>query len=65
MFCEAVLVDDDYRSRVEREVVRLMECNTLRCTIDIHTFHRTVTLHDAFTGGVVSVTACLAKGIAG
>ena len=84
MLCEAILVDADYRSRVEREVIRLVELqckpstkelahfvlvqpevdicqgNTLWCTIDIHTLHRTVTLHDAFTGSVVSVTARLA-----
>ena len=33
---------------------------SLQCTIDIHTLHRTVTLHDTFAGSVVSVTACLA-----
>lgn len=59
MLCEAVLVDADYRSRVEREVIRLVERDSLWCTIDIHTLHRTVTLHDTFTGSVVSVTACL------
>ena len=59
MLCEAVLVDADYRSRVEREVIRLVERDSLRRTIDIHTFHRTVTLHDTLTGSVVSVTACL------
>ena len=60
MLCEAVLVDADYRSRVEREVIRLVERDSLWCTIDIHTLHRTVTLHDTFTGSVVSVTTCLA-----
>ena len=59
MFCEAILVNADYRSRIKREVVRLVEHNSLRRTIDIHTLHRTVTLHDTFTGSVVSVTACL------
>ena len=37
-----------------------MEGNTLWCTIDIHTLHRSMTLHDAFTGSVVSVTTRLA-----
>ena len=60
MLCEAVLVDADYRSRVEREVIRLVERDSLWCTIDIHTLHRTVTLHDTFTGSVISVTTCLA-----
>ena len=36
-----------------------MEGDSLRSAIDIHTLHRTVTLHDTFTGSVVSVTACL------
>ena len=44
---------------VEREVIRLVERDALWCTIDVHTLHRTVTLHDAFTGSVVSITACL------
>ena len=60
MLCEAVLVDADYRSRVEREVIRLVERDSLRRTIDIHTLHRTVALHDAFTSSVVSITTCLA-----
>ena len=60
MLCKAILVNADYRSRVEREVIRLVERDSLWCTIDIHTLHRTVTLHDAFTGSVVSVTARLA-----
>ena len=59
MLRKAILVDADYRSRVEREVVRLVESNTLWCTIDIYTLHRSVALHDTFTGSVVSVTACL------
>ena len=59
MLCEAILVDADYRSRVEREVIRLVEGNTLRYTIDIHTLHRTVTLHDAFTSSGVRVTTRL------
>ena len=33
---------------------------SLRCTIDINTLHRTVTLHDSFAGSVVSVTTRLA-----
>ena len=36
-----------------------LEGDSLRSAIDIHTLHRTVTLHDTFTGSVVSVTACL------
>ena len=60
MFCEAVLVDADYRSRVEREVIRLVERDSLRRTIDIHTFHRSVALHDTLTGSVVSITIRLA-----
>ena len=46
MLRKAILVDADCRSRVEREVIRLVERDTLRCTIDIHTLHRTVALHD-------------------
>ena len=60
MLCEAVLVDADYRSRVEREVIRLVEGNTLRSTIDIHTLHCAITLHDAFASSVVSITTRLA-----
>ena len=60
MLCEAVLVDREDTCRIKREVVRLVESNTLWCTVDIHTFHRSVALHDTFTGSVVSVTACLA-----
>ena len=59
MLRKAILVDADYRSRVEREVIRLVEGNTLWCTIDIHTLHRSVTLHDAFAGSVVSITTRL------
>ena len=32
---------------------------SLRCTIDIHTLHRTVTLHNAFTSSIISVTTRL------
>ena len=39
--------------------VDICQGNTLWCTIDIHTLHRTVTLHDTFTGSVVSVTTRL------
>ena len=56
MLCEAVLVDREDTCRIKREVIRFMERDTLWCTIDIHTLHRTVTLHDAFTGSIVSVT---------
>ena len=40
---------------VEREVIRLVERDSLRRTIDIHTLHRTVTLHDAFTSSIVGI----------
>ena len=60
MLCESVLIDREDTCWVEREVVRLVEGDALRCTIDIHTFHRSVTLHDTLTGGVVSVTTRLA-----
>ena len=36
-----------------------MEGDSLRSAIDIHTLHRTITLHDTFASSVVSVTACL------
>ena len=60
MLRKAILVDADYRSRVEREVIRLVEGNTLWCTIDIHTLHRSVALHDTLTNSIVSVTTRLA-----
>ena len=59
MLCEAILVDREDTCWIKREVVRLMEGNTLWCTIDIHTLHRSVTLHDAFAGSVVSITTRL------
>ena len=34
--------------------------SALWCTIDIHTLHRIVTLHDAFASSVVSITTRLA-----
>jgi len=34
MLCEAILVDADYRSRVERKVICFMEGDTLWRTID-------------------------------
>ena len=39
--------------------VDICQCDALWCTIDIHTLHRTVTLHDAFAGSVVSITTRL------
>ena len=60
MLCDAVLVDADYRSRVEREVVRFVERDALWCTIDIPTLHRTVTLHDAFASSIISISTRLA-----
>ena len=60
MLCEAVLVDREDTCWIKREVVRLMEGNTLWCTIDIHTLHRSVTLHDTFASSIVSVTTRLA-----
>ena len=33
-----------------------MERDALWCTVDIHTFHRSVTLHDALTSSIISVT---------
>ena len=60
MLCKAILVDREDTCRIKREVIRLVECDTLWCTIDIHTLHRTVTLHNTLTGSVVSVTTRLA-----
>ena len=48
MLRKAILVDADYRNRVEREVVRFVEGDTLWRTIDIHTLHRSVTLHNPY-----------------
>ena len=45
MLCEAVLVDREDTCRIKREVVRLVEGDALRSTVDVHTLHRTVTLH--------------------
>ena len=59
MLCEAVLVDREDTCRIKREVVRLVEGDALRSTVDVHTLHRTVTLHDAFAGSVVSITTRL------
>ena len=33
-----------------------MERDALRSTVDVHALHRTVALHDAFTGSIVSAT---------
>ena len=60
MIRESILVDREDTCRIKREVICLMKGNTLRCTIDIHTLHRTVTLHDTFAGSVVSITTRLA-----
>ena len=60
MLCKAILVYREDTCWIKCEVVRLMERDALWCTVDIHTFHRSVALHDTFTGSVVSVTACLA-----
>lgn len=59
MLCEAVLVDREDTCRIKREVVRLVEGDALRSTVDVHTLHRTVTLHNAFTSSIISVTTCL------
>ena len=56
MLRKAILVDADYRSRIKREVVRLVEGDALRSTVDVHTLHRSVTLHDAFASSIVSIT---------
>ena len=60
MLCKSVLVDREDTCWVEREVVRLVEGDSLRCSIDIHTLHRTVTLHNSFASSVVSITTRLA-----
>ena len=60
MLCKAILIDREDTCRIKRKVVRLVECDTLWRTIDIHTFHRSVALHDTLTGSVVSVSACFA-----
>ncbi len=60
MLCKAILVYREDTCRIKREVVRLVESNTLWRAVDIHTFHRSVTLHDAFTSSVVSITIRLA-----
>ena len=60
MLRKAILVYKEDTCRIKCEVVRLVEGNTLWRTIDIHTLHRTVTLHDAFASSVVSITTRLA-----
>jgi hypothetical protein len=60
MLRESVLVDREDTCWIKREVVRLIEGNTLWCSIDINALHRTVTLHDALTTCVIGVAACLA-----
>ena len=60
MLRKAILVNADYRSRIKHEVICFMEGDTLWCTIDIHTLHRTITLHDTFASSIVSVTTRLA-----
>ena len=60
MFRKAILVYREDTCRIKRKVVRLVECDTLWRTIDIHTFHRSVALHDTLTGSIVSVTTCFA-----
>ena len=39
--------------------VDICQGDALWCTIDIHTLHRTITLHDTFAGSVVSITTRL------
>ena len=55
MLCKTILVDREDACRIKCEVIRLVESNTLRCTIDIHTLHRTVTLHDTLTSSIVGI----------
>ena len=60
MLGKAVLCHSDYRSRINRVILRFVESDSLWRTIDIHTLHRAVTLHDALTTCVIGVAACLA-----
>ena len=40
--------------------VDICQSNTLWCTVDIYSLHRSVTLHNTFTSSIVSVTTRLA-----
>ena len=60
MLCKAILVDREDTCRIKCEVVRLMKGDSLWCTVDIHTLHRTVTLHNTFASSIVSISTRLA-----
>ena len=46
MLCKAILIDREDTCWIEREVICLMEGDALRSTVDVHTLHRAVALHD-------------------
>ena len=60
MLCKAILIYREDTCRIKREVVGFVERDTLRCTIDIHTFHCSIALHNTFASSVVSITTRLA-----
>lgn len=60
MLRKAVLVNREDTCRIKREVICLMERDTLWRTIDVHTLHCAITLHDTFTSSIVSISTRLA-----
>lgn len=51
MLREAVFVHRENACRIQGEVIRLMEGDSLRCAVDIHTLHRAVALRRGIVGG--------------
>ena len=51
MLREAVLVHRENACKIQGEVIRLMEGDSLRCAVDIHTLHRAVALRRGIVGG--------------
>ena len=60
MLGKAILIDADNRCRIQGVVTVLMEGNSLRCAVDIHAFHRSMTLDNPFAAGVVGIATGLA-----
>lgn len=60
MLGKAVLCHSDYRSRIDGLILRFVERDSLRSTIDIYPFQIAVALDDTLAGGIVGVSAGLA-----
>ena len=60
MLRKAILIDREDTCWIKREVVRLVERDSLWGTIDIYALKVAVALDDTLTGSIVDVSACLA-----